>query len=58
MQCFIENWAVSISSAEVVPFTVCHIELWEQAEMGTTSAGRNPQLNSLETETIEYQFFR
>ena len=26
--------------------------------MGATSAGRNPQPNSLETETTEYPFFR
>ena len=47
-----------ISSAEVVPFELVICLSKEHVQMGATSAGRNPQTNSLETETTEYPFFR
>ncbi|AGX44727.1 hypothetical protein CLSA_c37660 [Clostridium saccharobutylicum DSM 13864] len=42
--------AVGISSVEVVPFLHVLNLLEEHARMGTTSTGRNPQLNYIATE--------
>jgi hypothetical protein len=43
VECFIENIIVGISSAEVVLFLLVISLPKEHAEMGTTSAGRNPR---------------
>jgi len=58
--CAVFHWEFScrISSAEVVPFELVICLPKEHAQMGATSAGRNPQSNSLENETTEYPFFR
>jgi len=44
-KCYIEDLAVDISLVEVVPFLLVPSLPWEHAEMGTTSAIRNSQLN-------------
>jgi hypothetical protein len=50
--------AVDISSLEVVPFPLVTSLSWEQAEIGTTSNGRNSQTYSIATETTEFTPFR
>ncbi|NSB12999.1 hypothetical protein [Clostridium beijerinckii] len=44
-RCYIEDLAVDISSVEVVPFLLVLCFVTGHAEMGTTSAVRNSQLN-------------